>query len=175
MWHFIIPTCSLRKWDYGELGITIACEKWNSTCFVTRGILTHWFIQGGLFMQLNHLSFGDYAVCTFSDDLVYICSQVSLGDRSQRAKTALCTMGASVFRLTICIVAFGNITDCNICSLGLSVAHYIYKCEHIKWDSFFFVVPEQILTIQSYMGKFVLMITIENDSHLICFLCIILL
>nr|XP_025668533.1 NPC intracellular cholesterol transporter 1-like [Arachis hypogaea] len=29
---------------------------------------------------------------------------VSTGDRSQRAKIALCTMGASVFRLTICIV-----------------------------------------------------------------------
>lgn len=67
-------------------------------------------------MQLNHLSFGDYAVPTFYDDLVYMCSQVSLGDRSQRAKTALCTMGASVFRLTICIMTFGKIMDCNICS-----------------------------------------------------------
>jgi hypothetical protein len=31
--------------------------------------------------------------------------QVSSGDRSQRARTALCTMGASVFRLAMHIVA----------------------------------------------------------------------
>ncbi|WVZ23445.1 hypothetical protein V8G54_001989, partial [Vigna mungo] len=49
---------------------------------------------------------------------------VSLGDRNQRAKTALCTMWTFVFRLTICTFAFGNAMDCNISILVPCVAHY---------------------------------------------------
>src|ERR1044072_623388 len=47
------------------------------------------------FMQLDHLHIGEYGHLLL---ILYHSLQVSSGDRDQRAKTALCTMGASVFR-----------------------------------------------------------------------------